>query len=139
MGISKNFEDLSETYFSFVTETVFESNPAAPLFITEKTYMPFTNYHPFIITSGPGCLTYLQEQGYQTFPELFDESYDSVTDRSKRLSMIMNQIERWCSKDIKELHKAYWSVWDKLEHNRNHFFKRSHTDRWNKLLEFLSR
>ena len=131
-------EHFSETYFSFVTETVFESNPAAPLFITEKTYMPFTNYHPFIITSGPGCLTYLQEQGYQTFPELFDESYDQITDRAKRLSIIMNQIESWCNKDIKELHDAYWSVWDKLEHNRKHFFARKHKSEWVKLINFLN-
>ena len=131
-------EHFSETYFSFVTETVFESNPAAPLFITEKTYMPFTNYHPFIITSGPGCLTYLKEQGYQTFPELFDESYDQITDRAKRLSIIMNQIESWCNKDIKELHDAYWSVWDKLEHNRKHFFARKHKSEWIKLINFLN-
>ena len=131
-------EHFTETYFSFVTETVFESNPGAPLFITEKTYMPFVNFHPFIITSGPGCLKYLQEQGYQTFPELFDESYDSITDRAKRLSIIMNNVERWCTKDIKELHTAYWSVWDKLEHNRKHFFARQHKSEWVKLVNFLN-
>ena len=131
-------EHFTETYFSFVTETVFESNPGAPLFITEKTYMPFINYHPFIITSGPGCLKYLRKQGYETFPELFDESYDDITDRAKRLSIIMNQIDSWCSKDIKELHKAYWSVWDKLEHNRKHFFARQHKSEWVELLNFLN-
>ena len=51
----------------------------------------------------------------------------------------MDNIERICRMDIKELHNLYWSVWDKLEHNRNHFFKRSHANRWSKLLEFLSR
>jgi len=132
-------EHFAQTYFSFVTETVFESQPGSPLFVTEKTYMPFVNYHPFIITSGTGCLQYLKDEGYETFPELFDESYDNVNDRAERLKIIMNNIDRICKMDIKELHKLYWSVWDKLEHNRNHFFKRSHTDRWNKLLEFLSR
>jgi len=131
-------EHFTETYFSFVTETVFESHPGAPLFITEKTYMPFVNYHPFIITSGPGCLSYLHEQGYETFPELFDESYDGMTDRSKRLAIIMNNIEKWCKQDIKELHKAYWSVWDKLEHNRKHFFARNHRLEWENLLDFLN-
>jgi len=131
-------EHFTETYFSFVTETVFESNPGAPLFITEKTYMPFVNYHPFIITSGPGCLRYLKEQGYETFPELFDESYDDVVDRARRLSIIMNNIEKWCTKDIDELHKAYWSVWEKLEHNHKHFFARKHTSEWVKLINFLN-
>ena len=131
-------EHFTETYFSFVTETVFESEPGAPLFITEKTYMPFINYHPFIITSGPGCLKYLREQGYETFPELFDESYDDETDRSKRLEIIMNNIENWINKDIKELHKAYWSVWDKLEHNHKQFFARRHKDEWLKMLDFLN-
>lgn len=132
-------EHFTETYFSFVTETVFESQPGAPLFVTEKTYMPFVNYHPFIITSGPGCLEYLKKQGYETFPEIFDESYDTALERSTRLKIIMDNIERICQMDIKELHNLYWSVWDKLEHNRNHFFKKSHTNRWSKLLGFLSR
>lgn len=131
-------EHFTETYFSLVTETVFESPPGAPLFVTEKTYMPFVNYHPFIITSGPGCLAYLHEQGYETFPELFDESYDTLTDRSKRMSIIMNNIESWCTRDIKELHKVYWSVWDKLEHNHKHFFEKNHQTEWLKLIDFLN-
>jgi len=131
-------EHFTETYFSLVTETVFESQPGAPLFVTEKTYMPFVNYHPFIITSGPGCLAYLHEQGYETFPELFDESYDTLTDRSKRMSIIMNNIESWCTRDIKELHKVYWSVWDKLEHNHKHFFEKNHQTEWLKLIDFLN-
>ena len=81
---------------------------------------------------------YLQQQGYETFPELFDESYDQVTDRAKRLSIIMNNIEKWCNKDIKELHKKYWSVWDKLEHNRKHFFARKHRSEWQDLLNLLN-
>ena len=132
-------DHFKETYFSFVTETVFESQPGAPLFVTEKTYMPFVNYHPFIITSGPGCLEYLRSEGYETFPEMFDESYDFIVDRAKRLKIIMDNIERICKMDINELHDIYWSVWKKLKHNRNHFFNRNHNKRWNKLLEFLSR
>ena len=62
---------------------------------------------------------------------------DNINNRAERLKSIMNNIERICKMDIKELHKLYWSVWDKLEHNRNHFFQRSHTNRWTKLLEFL--
>jgi len=130
-------DHFKETYFSFVTETVFESQPGAPLFVTEKTYMPFVNYHPFIITSGPGCLEYLRSEGYETFPELFDESYDTITNRATRLNVIMNNIERWCNNDIQALHTIYWNIWDKLEHNRNHFFKRSHQQRWQKLIDFL--
>ena len=99
--------------------------------------MPFVNYHPFIITSGPGCLEYLRSEGYETFPELFDESYDTITNRATRLNVIMNNIERWCNNDIQALHTIYWNIWDKLEHNRNHLFKRSHQQRWQKLIDFL--
>ena len=130
-------EHFIETYFSFVTETVFESQPGAPLFVTEKTYMPFVNYHPFIITSGPGCLEYLRSEGYETFPELFDESYDTITNRASRLNVIMNNIERLCNNDIQTLHTAYWNIWDKLEHNHNHFFKRNHIQKWQNLIDFL--
>jgi hypothetical protein len=50
----------------------------------------------------------------------------------------MNNIEKWCEKDIKELHQAYWSVWDKLEHNHKHFFARKHRSQWQDLLDKLN-
>ena len=41
-------------------------------------------------------------------------------------------------KDIKELHDAYWSVWDKLEHKHNHFFAKKHLSTWIDLIKKLN-
>jgi len=122
-----------DSYFSFVTETTYEeSGDEDVLFITEKTYQPIVNYHPFITASQINTLEYLKENGYATFPELFDESYDKETDVKKRSQIILNSIENF-NKDI------YFSneIRDKLIHNRNNFFERKGKQHWVDVFNWL--
>jgi hypothetical protein len=123
------------SYFSFVTETTYEDSwEEDVLFITEKTYQPIVNYHPFITASQVDTLTYLKGNGYATFPELFDESYDNELDVKKRSDIILNSIQNF-NKDI------YFSdiIKDKLIHNRNLFFERKGKDSWIKCFKWLER
>lgn len=106
------------TYFSFVTETEFERNPDV-LFVTEKTYQPMQNFHPFVIAGSSGTLRYLQEKGYATFPELFDETYDDAYSPEKRAEKVINslvnfKIDRFYSNEIK----------DKIIHNNELYHER---------------
>ena len=66
-------EHFTETYFSFVTETVFESTRCRCL-LQKNIYVLSESYIHLLLQAGLGCLRYLKEQGYETFPELFDES-----------------------------------------------------------------
>ena len=129
-------EHFADTYFSFVTETVFDDAPA-PLFITEKIYQPMMNYHPFIVTAGPGCLQYLRDQGYETFPEMFNESYDKMSSLKQRYAHIMNEVERLCAMDINQLNSIYKKIVPKLKHNREHFLKKDTRQNFMDLLKWL--
>jgi hypothetical protein len=58
------------------------------------------------------------EYGFETYPELFDESYDLIENPKDRLEFILDEIERLCNMEKNELQKIYESVLWKVEHNR---------------------
>lgn len=106
-----------ESYFSIVTETIFE--PYSPkispffdymdtLFLSEKIYKPFAFKHPFIAIAWPGTLKALQERGYKTFHPYIDESYDDEQDPDKRFEMIVNEVAR-----LEKFSKEQWIEWQK--------------------------
>ncbi len=114
-----------ETYCSVVTESVVDDDI---FFLTEKTYKCFHFLHPFLLFGSVGALTHLRKMGFETFPDWFDESYDSEPDLRKRYQLVLQNIQSLCQKDLKDLHKLYQNSWEKLEHNWQHFFlaKRKH-------------
>jgi len=111
------------------------------LFISEKTYKPIYNLHPFINVGGPGILKLLRDDGYATFPELFDESYDEIKNCSDRIKQIITEVEKFCNKDSKVLDDIYSSktFQDKLLHNFNNFINRKGMEQIKKLINWLER
>ena len=108
-------EIYSECYFEVVTETNLMNVPCQ---VTEKTFKSLCVL-PVIIFGANKTLENLRRMGFETYPELFDESYDNEMDTYKRFKMIVSEIDRICKMDIKELHKIFLSVIPKIEHNRN--------------------
>jgi len=128
-----------DSYASLVTETVVDDYNKGVLFISEKTYQPIYNLHPFINVGGPGILKHLRNDGYATFPELFDESYDEIGDCSTRINKIITEVEKFCNIDTKILDDIYTSktFQDKLIHNLNTFEKRNGQHEYKKVVNWL--
>ncbi len=116
-----------DTYFSIIPET------PSGVFITEKTTKVLYYGHPFIMfnpvgeasdsdleTITVGALKQLREWGFETFPELFDESYDELpcSDRKLRWEIFINNIDRINKMKYSELHKLCDSVYEKCVHNQ---------------------
>lgn len=101
-----------ESIYSLVSETYTGSTVK---FITEKTYKPILMGHPFLIHGTTGTLQHLQKIGYETFPEMFDESYDIHNNPKNQLKLVIENLKRDVSinKDIIE----------KCKHNQNLFLK----------------
>lgn len=113
---------IADSYFSIITESLASNTPPDnPLFITEKTYKPLYYMHPFMVAGCAGTLHYLRAQGYHTFPEWFDESYDNEPDKKKRLHMIISETEKICRLPLTQLQKMYQEILPKLQHNRQLF------------------
>ena len=58
----------------------------------------------------------------ETFPELFDESYDEIEDMDKRDAFIKKEILRVGTMNQEELHKICESVEEKCIHNQKVLF-----------------
>jgi hypothetical protein len=94
--------DISNTVFSVILETVFDNR----IHLTEKTCRALACGHPFLLANGPGSLRYLKGYGFKTFDPWINESYDEQMDNGKRLTMIVNEINRIANlqeNDLKEL------------------------------------
>ena len=103
-------------------ELVLETLPHFPdnkpnLFIAEKSWKPFFSGNPQLIFGNPNTLKQLRNAGFETFPEIFDESYDTEQVPEKRASIIQDNIKEV----IKSPTSLYKKVYPKVVHNREHF------------------
>jgi hypothetical protein len=99
---------------SLVTETNFDR---AEVTLTEKSFKPLKEKHPFIIVGVPGCLKGLRELGYKTFSDFWDESYDTIDDlypRLRKLDEVLQYIGSWDHNKILEFRRQVKPI---LEHN----------------------
>lgn len=74
------------------------------------------NKRPFIIVGNKGTLAHLHSLGFETFPHIFDESYDNLDDQY-RMQHILSQINNI---DKNVLHDKIFSEETReiLEHNK---------------------
>ena len=120
---TQNFGDnkdrLKTAYADVFCDIVNESRFAQPTSnYSEKVYRPMFYKKPFVLVAPPHTLHYLKEQGFQTFGDFWDESYDALEDHESRLFAIFKIIDHINSMSISELKETYNKMLPILEHNR---------------------
>lgn len=101
---------------SIITETNFHENEVT---MTEKSFKPFKEKHPFVSVAGPGALQYLRDLGFKTFSEFWDESYDTELNPEQRMIKIGDVLETigsWNNEQILDFRRRVKPI---LEHNFN--------------------
>jgi hypothetical protein len=108
---------LLNSYFSIVTESHFRE--VDKFIITEKISKALVGMHPFFLYAQPYSLSYLRENGFQTFGDIIDESYDEETDDKKRFEMITQEIIKFFKNNtLEDIHKLYYGkLYERLLHN----------------------
>ena len=86
-----------DTYFSLVTETVFEYPYS---FRTEKIAKVLAIGHPFIVAANVGFYRDLRNLGFRTFNSIIDESFDLVENHQDRMDCIYNIVQDLCQQDL---------------------------------------
>lgn len=109
-----NPEWYNTTYCSVVAETFTES-----IWPTEKSYKPIAFYHPFMTLSAPSHLLKLQSLGFETFDNIFNEEYDSLSDIQDRCRLIVSNV---FSINMQQYDNE---TERKIKHNHEHFFDKS--------------
>lgn len=129
-----NTDWYDHTCFSIVAETFDDSATnhqfgelAKPYhgpwpFVTEKTFKPIQYQHPFMVYGQQNTLKFLHNLGFETFENLFDESYDTINsgtiegmDSDDKLKIIINNVKNFEKQPRDQLTQQ------KIQHNHAHF------------------
>jgi hypothetical protein len=103
-----------DTYFSMVTETVFEYPYS---FRTEKIAKPLAMGHPFVVAANRGFYRDLKNLGFKTFDHLIDESFDLIDNSQARIDRIITIVNDLCQQDLNKFLSETRAV---CEHNQQH-------------------
>ena len=129
-----NFGLYLSSYFSIVTETEFnyvDGEDIPSVNFSEKTFKAILGMHPFFVLSQPKALWSLQQLGFKTFSDYWNEDYDLVQDDELRLKSCLDSIEEFLTNDMQKMHKILSGVdFDStigkiLNHNFEHFSNHS--------------
>jgi hypothetical protein len=90
-------EPYTDTYFSVVTETVFDYPYS---FRTEKIAKPLAIGHPWIVASNVGFYRDMRNLGFRTFNGIIDESFDTIDNHQARMDRIVEVVADLCQQDL---------------------------------------
>jgi hypothetical protein len=122
-----------QTYFSLAVETAVDrlfditrevtglrsEEYPCDLFITEKTFKPIAYQHPFMVCGMQGVLDHLHSIGFETYDNIFDESYDDLKFFEQRLDIIYSNLENFSVSKYSDPVTE-----QKIQHNHNRFYDR---------------
>lgn len=103
-----------DTYFSLVTETVFDMPYS---FRTEKIWKPIAMAHPWIAVSNVGFYRDMRNLGFRTYSNVIDESFDSIENNQDRLDRIVAIVKDLCSQDLAAFLKECYNT---SKYNQQH-------------------
>jgi hypothetical protein len=103
-----------DTYFSIVTETVFDYPYS---FRTEKIWKPIAIGHPWIAVANAGFYRDMHNLGFQTFKNTIDESFDQIENNADRLDRIAQVVLDLCQQDLVTFIKECYNV---CKYNQQH-------------------
>jgi len=112
-----------DTYFSVVTETVYDYPYT---FRTEKIWKPMIMCHPFVAAANPGYYRDLHSAGFQTFGHLIDETFDMIDDPKDRADRIVDVVADICYNGAASFLEAAESV---CKYNYQHLRKHNTRER----------
>ena len=107
-------EPYIDTYFSLVTETVYDYPYSLR---SEKIYKPMAMGHPFVAVANRGFYRDLRNTGFQTYHNLIDESFDLIDNNQDRLDRIAHVVQDLCASDLDEFLVAAHAI---SKYNQQH-------------------
>jgi hypothetical protein len=121
------------SYISLVSESIFFQENADEYgisdfptgYLSEKVWKPIGHSQPFILASPSKSLEYLRSIGFKTFHPFIDESYDLENNDTKRLEMIVQEVNKFSNKTKEEKDQFLKDVSHICKHNQELFLNYS--------------
>lgn len=105
-----------KSLFSIVSETYFFSKI---IHLTEKTFKPIINRHPFIMIAAPYTLQKIKDFGFKTFDNVINERYDRIENDEERFDEILRLITEMSQWDRERVAYVSQQVKDIVDYNYN--------------------
>lgn len=86
--------------------------------LTEKVWRCVESEKPFIIMSHKGALKYFRDQGFKTFSNLIDESYDEIDNDKSRVKAVFTEVLRLSKLKHTELTELNNELRNVFDHNK---------------------
>jgi hypothetical protein len=109
-----NADPYIDTYFSVVTETVYDYPYS---FRTEKIAKPLAMGHPWICAASRGWYRDIQNIGFRTFNVVIDESFDQIDNDQDRMDRIITVVDDLCQQDLASFLKECYTI---CKYNQQH-------------------
>ena len=109
----RNF--MSDSYLNMVTDTFYE--PTVGTFISEKVFNAIRHQQMFMMMSPPHTLQYLRDDGYKTFGNYIDESYDTMENSYHRLMSLTKSFTDFVKQPIERIREIYIDCKPIIQHN----------------------
>jgi hypothetical protein len=123
-----------DSYIHVTSETGFSTTD---VFFSEKTFRPIVNLQPFLSFGNVNCLKELRDLGFKTFHPYIDESYDTVSNPTKRMQLLEIELQKLANRSIEELHQLYYSMIDVLIYNQEHLKTFKDTDPYRDIIKVI--
>ena len=108
-----------KTNFSIVLESSFNSES---LNLTEKSFKPFANCHPFLIIGDVFVNTQLKNYGFTLYNDLIDYSFDKISNNEERLNQALIELKRIHALGETHITDWYKNNIEKIAENQRVFF-----------------
>ena len=118
-------DDYRRTDIEVVLETLFDDKR---LQLTEKILRPIACGQPFILAGTQGSLEYLKGYGFKTFDTVWDETYDTMTDSTKRLKAIVQVMRDIAASSPESRSDMLARAREIADYNRKWFFSQGFFD-----------
>jgi hypothetical protein len=115
-----NWVEAQDSLVYVPTETVYFGRRAH---LTEKTFKAIALEMPFVLVAPAGSLEYLREYGFQTFADIFDESYDTETDDILRVEKVVKLLKDLDDLSVQERQQIHRACLPRVQHNYTHFYR----------------
>jgi hypothetical protein len=133
VNIENTTQSLEDSVFAIIAE------PFTPML--DKKYLSETNAlwvstnvwkaiaqgYPFIVVGSLSTMRYLNNEGYFSYVDLFNETYDSVSDLKIKLNLITTEIDRISKLSKEDINNCINLTKPFIEANKKKFYDKKHT------------
>jgi hypothetical protein len=97
------------------------------LWVSTNIWEAIAQGYPFIVVGSLSTMRYLNNEGYFSYVDLFNETYDSVSDLKIKLNLIMIEIDRISKLSKEDINNRINLTKPFIEANKKKFYDKKHT------------